>query len=82
MTPLRSIDNMILYKKLFGKCLDISYLRVFGCICFVHDYDALSNKLDKKSVRCMFLGYDEARRGWRCISSETMKIYIFRHVFD
>lgn len=54
---------MIPYKKLFKNCPNISLLHVFRCVYFVHDFNAFFNKLDKKSIGCMFHGYDEARKG-------------------
>lgn len=57
-----SIDNMTPYNKLFENYPNISHLCVSRCICFVYNYDALSNKLDGKSIRYIFLGYDEARK--------------------
>ncbi|XP_075104004.1 uncharacterized protein LOC142178437 isoform X2 [Nicotiana tabacum] len=32
-------------------------LKVFGCTCFVHDHSPGSDKLQPKSIKCVFLGY-------------------------
>jgi len=58
------MGDITLFEKLFGRRPDVSHLRVFGCLCFVHVYSDSSNKLDNQSIRCIFLGYDEARKGW------------------
>lgn len=49
------------HEKLFGKCLNISHLHVFRYVWFGHGFYPFFEKLDKKSVRCMFLSNDEAK---------------------
>ncbi|KAG6392959.1 hypothetical protein SASPL_147188 [Salvia splendens] len=40
-------------------------------------------KLDPKVKRCIFVGYDTHRKGWRCMDPETKKVVINRDVvFD
>lgn len=42
-----------------------------------------TNKLDPKSLQCVFLGYNEKYKGYRCLHPPTGKVYINRHVlFD
>ncbi|PKI63870.1 hypothetical protein CRG98_015753, partial [Punica granatum] len=39
--------------------------------------------MDKKAVRCIFVGYDSQRKGWRCCNPTTGKCYTSRNmVFD
>ena len=39
--------------------------------------------MDKKVVRCIFIGYDSQRKGWRCYDPTTRKCYTSRNVvFD
>ncbi|XP_022023791.1 uncharacterized protein LOC110924058 [Helianthus annuus] len=46
-------------------------------------FSHLRQKLDKKAVRCIFVGYDEERKGWKCCDSNTGKCLVLRHVvFD
>jgi hypothetical protein len=44
----------------------VSHLKVFGCVCYVFVPDHLRSKFEKKAIRCIFVGYDDARKGWRC----------------
>lgn len=71
------------YEKLLDLKPTVSHFRVFGCVCYVFVPDHLRSKFDKKAVRCIFLGYDNQRKGWRCCDPTTDKCYVSRNVvFD
>jgi len=39
--------------------------------------------MEKRVVRCIFVGYDAERKGWRCCEPNTGKVYVSRNViFD
>ncbi|KAJ0431334.1 putative RNA-directed DNA polymerase [Helianthus annuus] len=81
--PSQSLDYMSPYEKLTGNKPDVSYFRVFGCVCYVFIPAHLRHKMEKKAVRCVFAGYDEERKGWRCIEPSTGKAHVSRNViFD
>lgn len=43
----------------------------------------LRTKFDKKAVRCIFVGYDDERKGWMCYDPTTGRIYTSKNVvFD
>jgi hypothetical protein len=44
-------------EKFTNKKLDVSHLRVFGCIAYVHVLDEKISKLDPKAEKCIFIGY-------------------------
>jgi len=48
-TPTAVIHGMTLEKKFTGKKLDVSHLKVFGCIAYVHVPDEKRSKLDPKA---------------------------------
>ncbi|KAE8699425.1 hypothetical protein F3Y22_tig00110578pilonHSYRG00054 [Hibiscus syriacus] len=61
----------------------VSYFRVFGCVCYVFVPDHLRSKFDKKAVRCIFVGYDSQRKGWKCCDPISGRCYTSRNVvFD
>lgn len=71
------------YQKLYGKQPDYSALRTFGCACFPTLRDYAANKFDPKSLQCVFIGYNEKYKGYRCLFPPTGRVYISRHViFD
>ena len=68
------------YERLFGSAPDYSSLRVFGSTCFVLRPEAERNKLSARSAACVFLGYGEGRKGYRCFDPVSNKFYVSRHV--
>ena len=73
-------DNVSPYHKLFGKQPVYTALRVFGCKCFPYLRPYMKNKMDPKSLVCVFLGYNEKYKGYRCFHPPTGRVYISRHV--
>jgi len=71
------------FKKLWNMKPTVSYFRVFGCVCYVFDPDHLWNKFDKKAIRCIFVGYDIQRTGWKYCDPMSGRCYTSRYVvFD
>ncbi len=64
------------FEKYYGTKPNISHLRQFGCICFVHVPDKTRQKWDKKGEKGMFLGYDDTSTGFRVLIIGTLKIRI------
>ncbi|CAL9028389.1 unnamed protein product, partial [Prunus brigantina] len=61
----------------------VSYFRVFGCVCYVFVPSHLRSKFDKKAIRCIFVGYDSQRKGWKCCDPTNGRCYTSRDVvFD
>ncbi|KAG6505768.1 hypothetical protein ZIOFF_038133 [Zingiber officinale] len=82
-TPLSSTNNKAPYELLYGVKPNVKHFRVFGSLCYVHLQDSQRSKLDAKAVKCVFVGYDERRKGWRCLDPTTNKCVVSRNViFD
>jgi hypothetical protein len=43
-------------------------LKVFGCVCYVHNLGPGFDKLDPRATKCVFLGYSSTQKGYRCYS--------------
>jgi len=68
---------------LFGEPPIYTFLRVFGCACYPNLRPYQHNKFDPKSLLCVFTGYNEKYKGYRCYHPPIGKVYINRHVlFD
>lgn len=59
------------YEKLWNVKPMVSHFRVFGCICYVFFPNNKRRKFDNKAIRCISVGYDNERKGWRCCDPIT-----------
>jgi len=50
--------------------------RVFGCTAYVHIPKVLRTKLDPCATRCVFVGYSELQKGYRCYDPHTQKLHV------
>jgi hypothetical protein len=82
-TPTAAVHGMTPEEKFTGKKPDVSHLRVFGCIAYVHVPDEKRSKLDPKAEKCIFIGYSLEQKGYRCFNPSTRKLQVSRDVvFD
>jgi hypothetical protein len=63
----------------------VSHIKLFGYDAFVHVPKEKRSKLDKKEVKCIFIGYKEGMKGyklWDISSRKTMysRYVVFREV--
>lgn len=76
-------DRKSPFEVLNGKAPVYTSLRVFGCKCYPYLRPYMKNKFDPKSLVCVFLGYNENYKGYRCLYPPTGRVFISRHVlFD
>ena len=80
LTPSQVIDFQTPQQKL-QSLLSIPHLsnlepRVFGCTVYVHIPKILRNKLDPCAKRCVFVGYSEFQKGYRCYDPQTRKLHV------
>ncbi|KAL5823214.1 hypothetical protein ACOSQ4_021114 [Xanthoceras sorbifolium] len=78
--PSVPLDGGIPEEVWSGKEVNISHLRVFGCISYVHIDSAKRSKLDAKSKKCVFVGYGGDEFGYRFWDYENRKIIRSRDV--
>ena len=82
-TPNVAMHRVTLEEKYSGKKPDLSHLKVFGCIAYVHIPDELRTKLDPKAEKCIFVGYSLEQKGYRCYNPSTCELRVSRDVvFD
>lgn len=65
--PSFTLGHMSPYEKLFQHPLDYRFLKSFGCVCFPHMVPYNTNKLSFKLIKCIFIGYDDHYKGYRCL---------------
>ena len=73
----RTPSNAIYFKTLkefwFGKTSNYDHLRIFGCKAYVHQSE---EKLEPRSMKCIFLGYPEGVKGYRLWNKESPSVKI------
>ncbi|KAE8686024.1 cytochrome P450 71A9-like [Hibiscus syriacus] len=72
--PSVPLDGGIPKEAWSKKEINLSHLRVFGCISYVHIDSAERSKLDAKSNKCAFVGYGGDEFGYRFWDYENRKI--------
>ena len=50
--------------------------KVFGCVAYVHVPREKRTKLEPCAIRCMFVGYGNHQKGYKCFDLETGKTYV------
>ncbi|KAI3523467.1 hypothetical protein L1887_01631 [Cichorium endivia] len=81
--PNKTISYTTPTSRLYHRTPSYTHLRVFGSLCYPLIPSTTINKLQPRSHPCVFLGYPEHHRGYKCYDTHTHKITISRHVvFD
>lgn len=81
--PSSSLNFTSAYFLLYGNQPNYSTLRVFGTRCYPYTWDTKRNKFDPKSISCVFVGYSDKHKGYRCFDPKTQRMLVTRHVvFD
>jgi len=71
------LDNKILHSILFPHDrLHSLPPKVFGSICFVHNFSPGLDKLSPKSQKCVFLGFTRSQKGYKCFSPSLNRYFI------
>ena len=70
-SPTSSLTDGTPYEHWFGQKPNVSNLKIFGSICFVHTPDNLRQKLDPKSQKAIFVGYPTNTKGYKVYDLES-----------
>jgi hypothetical protein len=81
--PSHTINNETPLARLLHTDPDYSTLRTFGCACWPNLRPYNNRKLQFRSKQCVFLGYSNQHKGFKCIDVAEGRVYISRDVvFD
>jgi hypothetical protein len=58
----------------------VTNLKVFGCDAFVHVLKEKRSKMDKKAIKCIFIGYKEGMKGYKLWDIASRRIVYSRDV--
>ncbi|BES97747.1 Hydra magnipapillata [Nesidiocoris tenuis] len=76
-SPTKRLKATVPFELWSGSKVDLSYLRVFGCVAFAY---AKRRKLDSKAERLMFVGYSDVSKGYRLFDPKTSGVKTSRDV--
>jgi hypothetical protein len=82
-TPSKVISYATPLERIYKVQPNYSALRIFGCACWPNLRPYNQRKLQFRSKECIFLGYNNLRKGFKWLDMATGHIYISRDVtFD
>ena len=79
-SPTTALKDQTPFECLFGRRPDISQLKVFGCVSYVHISDNQRRKLDSKAHKAILVGYPPGVKGYKLYDLEKKKFVISRDV--
>ncbi|KAK1260381.1 hypothetical protein QJS04_geneDACA002146 [Acorus gramineus] len=79
-TPSSITAGISPFQRLYHNPPDYSRLRVFGCTCFVLLPPLERTKLSPRSTMCVFLGYSNEIKGYRCYDPVARRLRTSCHV--
>ncbi|GJV87874.1 retrovirus-related pol polyprotein from transposon TNT 1-94 [Tanacetum coccineum] len=78
--PSTSLDNKTPQEAWNGLKPTISHLQVFGSITYVHVSSQRRSKLDDRSEKHVFVGYDKQSKGYKLCNPVTRKVVVSEEV--
>ena len=76
-------DKVSAHELYFGTKPNLRHLRVFSSIAYVHVLKEKGRKLDAKAEKCIFVGYSDEQKGYKCYNPCTKQARVSRNVvFD
>ena len=82
-TPRSSNSGVTPYEAFFGVKPDVSNLRIFGSLAYVHVQKDKRGPFGSHFEKCTFLGYRDGYKGWRFYNPSTKRIVLSeRAIFD
>jgi transposase InsO family protein len=64
-SPTKANTGRLPEEKFMGGTLSLRHLRIFGCMVFVHIPERYRSKLESRSERGVYVGYDDSTKGYR-----------------
>ena len=78
--PTPILQNQSPIQKLFQTIPNYLKLRTFGCLCYPWWRPYAPNKLENRSLPCVFIGYSLTQNGYLCLEPVSGRVYVSRHV--
>ena len=84
LSPTKAVPGQVPAHAWTGQKPNVENLRVFGCLAFVHINRKKTKKLRDRSKICIFMGYDDEKKGFKLMDIDQPKRYFVERsvVFD
>lgn len=79
-TPSMLLNGKTPYELLYNKAPPTNHLKVFGCLCYVHNQKHGGDKFKTRSNKSVFIGYPFGKKRWGVNNLETGKFSVYRDV--
>lgn len=81
--PTKVLQDHSPYELLYSMIPNYTNMRTFGCLVYPYLRDYSAHKLAPCSIPCIFIGYNNQYKGYKCLDPTTSRVYITRHArFD
>ena len=80
ISPTKAIGNQTTYEAWKGRKPRVSHLKFFGCVAYALVTSPHFSRLDKKSEKCIFVGYSSQSKAYRLYNPVSGKVIISRDV--
>jgi len=78
--PFSTLNSNTPYFLLHGKHHIYSFLCIFGSQCFPYTWDTRWNKFDLKNIPCIFVGYSDQHKWYKCFHLTSKKCFVSWHI--
>ena len=80
ISPTKAVQDITPFEAWKGMKPSVSYLRIFGCIAYSMINSQNRQKLDNKSVKCIFIGYSIKPKAYKLLNLVNGRVIISRDV--
>lgn len=78
--PHTKLDDQTPQEAWSGQKPTVSHFKIFGSVAYAHVPDQQRTKLEDKSKRYIFIGYDEKTKGYKLLDPISKKVVVSRDV--
>lgn len=78
--PSKVLNNLTPYEMLTKKAPDYSFLKSFGCLCYVSTLQKDRHKFSPRADQCVFLGYSSGYKGFKVLHLDSNIVSVSRNV--
>ncbi|CAJ2636761.1 unnamed protein product [Trifolium pratense] len=78
--PTKVLKDKTPFEAWYGYKPSLTFLKVFGCVCFAHVPQVKRDKLDKKAIPGIFVGYSSVSKAYKVYHPQSGKMTVSRDV--